>query len=121
MRSVVSRHQQQLQRPAVAATAASSPRLLTRSHECSIDRLSAVAAEGPQRFRSVLWRHWQQQLHRSKLVLWLQLHQLQRSGGVSVDPAAVAAIQEHSVVLAAAVAAIQEQSVALAAAVTDII
>ena len=88
--------------------------MVTRSHARSIYRvapaaLAAVAASGSGRaafsLRLVARSHAR------------SIYRVSDLGGVSVDPAAVAAIQELSVVPAAAVAAIQEQSVAPAAAV----
>ena len=91
--------------------------MVTRSHARSIYRgapaaLAAVATSGSGRaafsLRLVARSHAR------------SIYRVSDLGGVPVDPAAVAAIQELSVVPAAAVAAIQEQSVAPAAAVAAI-
>ena len=91
--------------------------MVTRSHARSIYRVApaataAVAASDSGRaafsLRLVARSHAR------------SIYPVSDLGGVPVDPAAVAAIQELSVVPAAAVAAIQEQSVALAAAVAAI-
>ena len=88
--------------------------MVTRSHARSIYRvapaaLAAVAASGSGRaafsLRLVARSHAR------------SIYRVSDLGGVSVDPAAVAAIQERSVAPAAAVAAIQERYRGLEAAV----